>query len=59
MNSHLLGGVGKYNAVLEYLGWGKYNEDSYFEKIVRNISGILGTVLGTCAALTALPLWLT
>ena len=38
MNSHLLGGVGKYNAVLEYLGWGEYTKDrSYFEKIVKNI----------------------
>ena len=32
---------------------------SLFEKIGRNTSGILGTILGICAALTALPLWLT
>ena len=32
---------------------------SLFEKIGRSTSGILGTILGTCAALTALPLWLT
>ena len=32
---------------------------SLFEKFGRNTSGILGTILGICAALTALPLWLT
>merc|ERR1711871_749383 len=38
IQSHFYGGVGKYNSVLEYLGWGKYNDDrTYFNKFLENI----------------------